>query len=303
MFKRLRLDHSIMRERLPVGLIAVIGQQGAGKTSCGVAWMCNDFKYHGLERYNECKAYTEELNRNGYHLHLPKNKCIYYSPDIEVLSFKPYVETWKCDPSIFELPNLKRLEENLDIQYFPRGSVIHLPEFDNMINCRDWHSMSPYLIALAKYARHWDLTIIIDFQSWYQLDIAWRRLMMYTCFMLEKWKKDNWLRRLFKIKQKLCWKYLLVNNQLNTFCTDINSTMVDKKVIKEISKNVSVLKKNVFKGDIDKRYKGTTAEAYFLRGIKDYKYIPHKKYPKTPEEMEEYCRTHPLIKAETKKSS
>lgn len=42
LFKRLITDRQIMRERLPVGLFALIGKQGAGKTSGAVAMLCND---------------------------------------------------------------------------------------------------------------------------------------------------------------------------------------------------------------------------------------------------------------------
>lgn len=289
-FKKVKRDKQIMQERLPVGLIAIIGPQGAGKTSNGVAWMCNDFKYHGKKRFSECEAYTDALNSKGFNLHLPKNKCLYFSPDIEILSKRPYVETWYVNPEFVELPNLK----NVNVQYFPRYSVVHLPEFDNLINCRDWKNMSPYLVALAKYARHWDLTIIIDFQAWLEMDASWRRLMMYTVFMLGTWNDSTLWQRLFHILQKQYWKYLLVNNQLNSFCSDLNSTMVDKKIIEDISRSVAVVKQNVFKGFIFNRYKSTSGEAYFLNGIQDYVFVPHKPYPMTPEGVKEYCASHPL---------
>ena len=180
MFKGIRTDNRIIKERLPVGLFACIGQQGAGKTSCSSAMLCNDWRYHHLERYEEAKVYYKELNSNGFSLHLPKNKTLYFSPEPILLSKKHNVLTWYINPEKFKLPNLKE-----DVQYVPRYSVIFLPEFDNLVNCRDWRTLSPYLVALAKYARHWDLTIIIDFQCWLQLDASWRRLMMYTLFFFD----------------------------------------------------------------------------------------------------------------------
>ncbi len=294
-FKRIREDRAIMRERLPVGLFALIGKQGAGKTSGATAMMCNDWKYHHLERYNEDKEFYKELNKNGFDLNLPKNKTIYFSPEKIVLSQKPYVETWYIDPTKFKLPNLKE-----EVQYVPRGSVVFLPEFDNIINCRTWASMSPYLVALAKYARHWELTIIIDFQVWMQLDISWRRLMMYTLFMYDSFWYDRfwWLNKLFHIPLKRYWNYVWCDNQLNLFVKDLADMVVDDNLIKKLKKKVSKDKKYVFKGNIFDRFESKSGQRYFLRGIKKYEYIPHKSSKMTPEGVEEYCKEHPLVRDE-----
>lgn len=297
MFGRLRKDNAIIRERLPVGLFAFIGKQGAGKTSMAVAMLSNDFKYHHLERYEESKAFMNELNSVGHHLHMPKNKCLYYSPDPIMLSKKSYIETWYIDPDKFKLPNLKE-----DVQLVPRGSVVFLPEFDNIINCRDWKNMSPYLIALAKYARHWDLTIIIDFQVWLRIDKSWRDLMMYTCFIYDSYWKDKWawLLRLFHMPIKRIWKYVWTDNQLNAFVKDLSTAKLNQKLVKKLSKKVSSLKRYVFKGNVFERYESQSGCRYFLRGIDDYKYIPHKKSDLSPVGIEEYCQTHPLVRGESK---
>ena len=79
-------DRGIMRERLPVGLIALIGKQGSGKTSSAVAMLSNDCKYHHLERFNESAVFYKELNKNGFNLHLPKNKTLYFSSEAIVLN-------------------------------------------------------------------------------------------------------------------------------------------------------------------------------------------------------------------------
>lgn len=281
-----------MRERLPVGLFAIIGKQGAGKTSLATAMLCNDWKYHHLERFEECKFFTNCLNKDGFNLHLPKNKTIYYSPDTIILSQNPYVETWYINPEKFKLPNLKE-----DVQYVPRGSVVFLPEFDNLINCRNWKEMSPYLVALAKYARHWDLTIIIDFQCWLQLDASWRRLMMYTLFIYDTYDDNKflWLKRLFHIKLKRRWKYIWTDNQLNSFVNDLSAMRTDKKLVKSLSRRVSRNEKYVFKGCIFERYESQSGYRYFLRGIKDYEYIPHKRVDNSPCGIEEYCQSHPLV--------
>ena len=295
MFRRLKTDRATIRERLPVGLFALIGKQGAGKTSSAVAMLCNDWKYHHLERFNESKDFINDLNKSGFDLHLPKNKTIYYSPDIIVLSEKPYVETWYIDPEKFKLPNLKE-----EVQYVPRGSVVFLPEFDNIINCRDWKSMSPYLVALAKYARHWDLTIIIDFQVWLQLDVSWRRLMMYTIFVYDCYDSKKWLliKRLFHIKNKHYWKWLWVDNQLNAFINDLKTMVIPKKIITRLAKKVCQNKKYVFKDVVFDRYESQSGYRYFLRGINDYVYIPHKKVDNSPAGIEEYCQSHVIRKVE-----
>ena len=280
---------------MPVGLIALIGAQGAGKTSCASAMLCNDYKYHGKERYEECRGYTNELNNCGHNLHLPKNKCLYYSSDTIVLSKRPYVESWKVNPDFFKLPNL------IDkVQYFPRGSVIFLPEFDNQINCRDWKNMDKYLVALAKYARHWGLTIIIDFQVWLQLDVSWRRLMMLVYFMYESYfdERWKWLKRLLHIPIKRVWHYVACNNQLNAFVKDLSTMKTNKRLVKKLSKLVAEDRSYYFKGNIFERFDSTSGEPYFLRGITDYEYIPHIRTDMSPEGIEEYCRTHPIVKNE-----
>lgn len=285
-------DRNIMRERLPVGLFALIGKQGAGKTSGAVAMLCNDWKYHHIERFNECQEFVDELNKNGFRLHLCKNKTIYYSSDTIILSKKPYVETWYIDPEKFKLPNLKE-----DVQYVPRGSVVFLPEFDNIINCRDWRSMSPHLVALAKYARHWGLTIIIDFQVWLQLDASWRRLMMYTLFVYESYDSKRWLlfKRIFHLKNKRYWRWLWTDNQLNSFVKDLGTSVCSDKIINKLKKKVSELQKYVFKGCVFDRYESQSGYRYFLRGIKDYVFIPHKKNDNSPVGIEEYCQSHPVV--------
>ena len=291
LFERLRTDKRIMKERLPVGLFALIGKQGAGKTSCGSAFMCNDYKYHSLERYNECKQFTDYLNSNGFNLHLAKNKCLYFSPEAVLLDKKRGISTWDFDVECLKLPNLKE-----EVQYFPRYSVIFVPEFDNIINCRDWKNMSPYLVALAKYARHWDLTIIIDFQCWLQIDKSWRNLMMYTLFFYETYDgmRFSFIKKIFHIPIKRYWRYIWVDNQLNTFVNELKTSVVSKKIIKRLEKRISMDKKYVFKGNIFNRFDSQSGWRYFVNGIKDYVFRPHTKNDISPLGVLRYCESHPL---------
>ena len=284
-------DRARMRERLPVGLIALIGKQGAGKTSSAVAMLSNDWKYHHLERFNESAAFYKELNKNGFNLHLPKNKTLYFSSEAIVLNKKLGVQTWYIDPQKFKLPNLDE-----EVEYVPRGSVVFLPEFDNIINCRDWKSMSPYLVALAKYARHWDLTIIIDFQVWLQLDASWRRLMMYTVFVYDTYDgRFPRLKKFLYIKNKRYWRWIWCDNQLNAFVKDLGQMAVSPKLVRKLSKRIAVSKKYVFRGNIFERYDNQSGYRFFLRGIHDYRYIPHKKVDNSPAGVELYCQEHPIV--------
>lgn len=285
-----------MHERLLVGLIAVVGKQGEGKTSLGNARLANDWKYHGEARYKEAKGYYTSLNKEGYNLTLPKNKVLYYCSEETYLDKKKGIKTWFIDPLKFKLPNLKD-----DVQYVPRGSVIFLPEYDRYINCRDWQNMDKWLIALAKYARHWGITIIMDFQSWLQIDISYRRLMMYLWYVYESdWKhaKPFWAfwRWLFHLKIKRIWHYVYCDTQLNTFVKDLGDMATDGKVAKKLKKRVSKDCHYVFKGNIFDYYTSTSGEPYFLRGISDYKYIPHKPVNMSPAGVEEFCKDHPLVK-------
>lgn len=42
----------------------------------------------------------------------------------------------------------------------------------------------------------------------------------------------------------------------------------------------------------------STGYRYFLRGINDYVYIPHKKVDNSPAGIEEYCQSHIIRKVE-----
>ena len=282
-------SRKIIKERLPVGLIAMIGCQGVGKTSNAIAMLSNDYKYHGKERYEECLEFITGLNKGGFNLHLPRNRVLYYSSEDSFLDVKNGIKTWFVDPVKFKLPSGN---EKDFVQYVPRGSVVFLPEFDNIIGCRDWKTMSPYLIALAKYARHFGLTIIIDFQVWLQLDASWRRLMMFTNFIYESY----WTSRFFWFKKRRCWKSIWIDNQLNNFCKDLRSTGMSAKIVDKMLKSSITEHEYYFKGDIFKNYNSFSGAPYFLRGISDYEYIPHKSVVLTPNGVEEYCKQHPLTR-------
>lgn len=282
-------DNRSIKERIPVGLHCFIGSQGAGKTSLMTAMMCNDYKYHHLERFDECQIFTKGLNKNGFHLHLPKNKCLYYSPEPIVLSKKPYVETWKCYPERFALPNM-----DFKVQYFPRGSVIMIPEFDKLVNCRDWQSLSPYLVALAKYARHWDLVILLDFQVWLQLDVSWRRLMMWCNYVTDRFNV-----RYFWFKPKKIWSVVTVCVQQKEFAKDLKGIVGEDKLYKHVMSNAIFYRRLCYKkGDeIYTRYNSTSGEAYFLAGIDDYEYVGHNHTVLTPEGVNQFIVDNPLVRS------
>lgn len=287
-------SNRIMKERLPVGLIALIGCQGVGKSSCGHAMLANDYKYHGQERYEECTDYIRTLNKNGFNLHLAKNKVMYFCSDRSLLNKKKNIETWYIDPAKFKLPSSN---EDKFVQYVPRGSVIFLPEFDNVVGCRDWRSMSPYLVALAKYARHFDLTIVIDFQVWLQLDASWRRLMMFTNFIYESY----WCNKFLWFKKRRCWRSIWIDNQLNNFCKDLRSTGIASKFVDKLLTSSITEHEYYFKDNIFEYYDSFSGSAFFIRGIKDYEFIPHEKNILSPDGVEKYCKMHPITRPEEAK--
>lgn len=287
-------SNKIIKERLPVGLIALIGRQGVGKSSCGHAMLANDYKYHGQERFNECNDYVKTLNKEGYNLHLAKNKVIYFCSDESFLDCKKGIKTWYIDPAKFKLPSG---EEDDYVQYVPRGSVVFLPEFDNVVGCRDWKTMSPYLIALAKYARHFDLTIIIDFQVWLQLDASWRRLMMYTNFIYESYFSSRFL----WFKKRRCWHSVWVDNQLNNFIKDLRSMSAPNGLLDKLQKQTITMKDYYFKGNIFNLYDSFSGASFFLRGIKDYEFIPHERIILSPSGVEAYCKRHPITRPDEAK--
>lgn len=285
-------DRKIMRERLPVGLICLLGRQGAGKTQSMVAMMSNDYEYHGKERYAQTCEYIKQLNKNGFELDPPENGCMYFSSRLNpfILGNKYKTETWLVDPYKLALPNL-----DFEVQYFPRYSVIGIPEFDVIAGCRDWQSLTPYLIALAKYARHWDLTIIIDLQVFLQLDVALRRLMMYTVFVYERYEtKKLWF------KSKMVWNWIWVDNQLNAFAKDLSSMLSENKVAKKFLKDSVCQRRYAFKNKfhIYNRYMTDTGQMYFLYKIKHFDYIPHTPFELTPETIDEFVSKSPIVRPE-----
>ena len=288
----------IASEGLPIGLICLLGKQGAGKTSEAVAMLSNDYKFYGLSRFNKCKEFISELNKNGYNLHLPKNKVLYFSS--EEMYLAPGIKTWRVDATRFAMPNL-----DFEVQYFPRYSVIYIPEYDNVVNCRDWESLSPYFVALAKYARHWNLTIIVDLQVFLQMDVSWRRLVMYTNYVTEsywqlfkkKYKEPNCPRPKFLWwKAKRVWRNYWIDNQLNNFAKDLSSMIGNQGIVKKMLKQSVTRTTKYFKDNVFNYYDSFSGIPYFLRRIKDYKYLEHVKSKLKPEFVEEYCITHPLTR-------
>ena len=285
-------DKRIMKERLPVGLICLIGRQGAGKTQAMVSMMSNDYEYHGKERLSELNAYIFECNRNGFELTSPPNGSLYFSSNQNpfLLGNKNKVKTWSCDPYKVAIPNL-----DFEVQYFPRYSVIGLPEFDIVAGCRDWDSLSPFLVALAKYARHWDLTIIIDLQVFLQMDVALRRLMMYTVFIYERYETKK-----FWFKSKIVWNWLWVDNQLNSFAKDLTSMLAENKTAKKFLRQSVQDGRYVFKNKfhVYNRYNSKAGEVFFLYKIKDFDYIEHKPIELTPDGVNAYVESSPLVRPE-----
>ena len=283
-------DRKIMRELLPVGLICLLGRKGAGKTQSMVAMMSNDYEYHGKERYAECVSYNHELNKNGFDLSPPPNACMYFSARLNpfILGNKRKVETWSVDPDRLALPNL-----DFDVQYLSLGLV--LLSVLVVAGCRDWDTLTPYLIALAKYARHWDLTVIIDMKVFLQVDVAIRRLMMYTVFVYERYEtKKLWF------KSKIVWNWVWVDNQLNAFAKDLSSMLSKNKVAKRLLKTSVQNKRYVFKNKyhIYNRYRTDTGQMYFLYRIKDFDYINHEPFKLDPEVINKFVDSNPIVRPE-----
>ena len=127
---------------LPSGFYAICGEQGAGKTSLAAALFKEDYRRHRKVR----KEMAIDLARRFYAdsgIRLEISDTLYFSNNKIILDKRKGVETWEVDLQRLGLPN-----DNFEVQYLPRGSVVFIQEADILAFCRDWESLNNYLINL-----------------------------------------------------------------------------------------------------------------------------------------------------------
>ena len=264
-------------------MFGIFGCQGAGKTSLATAFLRTDYKYHRKWRTSQGKDLARRYyEANG--IKLDVSDRLYFSNCKILLDKRRGLYTHEIELQRLALPN-----DDFEVQYLPRGSVVFIMEADVLAFCRDWESLNNYLIDLLKYARHNLLTIIFDGQIGGALDKALRQLIVEIYYVVSSGIKRYWL-----FWKQQVWKYLLIRNQLNAVAKELASVGVDIKI------PVVEWCKFSVRGNVFDCYNSFSGEAYFLKGIEKvgYVYSEHTEGDITVKGIERFWNAHPLARPE-----
>lgn len=284
----MNLTKQLKKEPLPSGFFSICGVQGAGKTSLATALLRTDYRYWRKWRYSQ----GQELARSYYaenDIKLNVSENLYFSNTPILLDRRKGIYTHEIDVQRLGLPN-----DEYDVQYLPRGSVIFIQEADILTWCRDWNTLSEYLRNLIKYVRHNLLTIIFDMQYGGDLDKALRNLVVGTYYVTE-----SGIRRFLLFWKRQEWRFLYVRSQLNNAVKELSQLGVKIKI--------SVVEWGKFRifGNVFDCYDSFSGQRYFLYGIdkNGYEYREHVKGGLTVEDINEFVQQHPLTRPEEVKRS
>lgn len=279
----MNLTKMLKKAPLLPGLYAINGCQGAGKTSFATALLRTDYKRWRKWRYEQGKSLAMRYFE-GTGIKLNVDKTLYFSSPSMVLDKRRGIKTWFIDLERLGLPN-----DEYDVQYLPRGSVVFLHEVDVLAYCRDWQSLDRYLRLLAKYCRHNLVTIIFDLQVGGDLDKALRGLVIDRYFML-----NSGVKRFLLFWKRQRWDFLCIHNQLANALKELASFGFDLKL--------KLVERGKFRvwGDVFDCYNSFSGVPYFLYGIekRGYEYIEQEEGDLTLEGIQRYVQQHPLSKTE-----
>lgn len=275
----MNLTKEIKKAPLASGFYTICGEQGAGKTSFATAILRTDYRYWRKWRYRQGRALADDYEaKNGIELDI--SETLYFSNTPILLDRRKGIYTHEVDLQKLGLPN-----DDFEVQYFPRGSVIFIQEADVLAYCRDWDSLNEYLRALIKYVRHNLLTIIFDMQYGGDLDKALRNLTVGSYYMYESGVK-RWL--LFWRRQY--WRFFFIRSQLNNAIKELSQLGVRFKI--------PVVQRGKFRvfGDVFDCYDSFSGQRYFLKDIEKvgYLYREHVKGGLTVEDINSFVVQHPL---------
>lgn len=279
----MNLNAILKKAPLPPGLFAINGCQGAGKTSFATALLRTDYKRWRKWRYEQGKNLAMRYFE-GTGIKLDVDKTLYFSSPSITLDRRRGIKTWYIDLERLGLPN-----DEYDVQYLPRGSVVFLHEVDVLAYCRDWQSLDRYLRLLAKYCRHNLVTIIFDLQVGGDLDKALRGLVIDRYFMLK-----SGVKRFLLFWKRQRWDFLCIHNQLANALKELASFGFDLKL--------KLVERGKFRvwGDVFDCYNSFSGVPYFLYGIekRGYEYIEQEEGDLTVEGIQRYVQQHPLSKSD-----
>lgn len=166
----MNLTKEIHEKPLESGVYVVRGEQGIGKTSFCTAMINADYKKWRKWRTSQAEAVAREYYQENK-IKLKISERLYFSNIKILLDKKRGLYTHYVDVQKLGLPN-----PQFEVQYLPKGSVVYIQEADILLFCRDYQSLSTYVVNLLKYVRHNLLTVILDCQTDSALDKAVRRL-------------------------------------------------------------------------------------------------------------------------------
>lgn len=283
----MNLTKQIKQAPFPPGLYAINGCQGAGKTSLATAILRLDYKYWRKWRYEQGR----ELARAFFgasEIKLDVSETLYFSSPSIVLDSRRGIKTWSIDLEKLGLPN-----DEYDVQYLPRGSVVFLHEVDVLVYCRDWQKLDRYLRLLAKYCRHNLITIIFDLQVGGDLDKALRNLVVDRYFVL-----SSGVKRFLLFWRRQTWKFLCIHNQNANALKELASFNV------KLDDVICERGKLRVWGDVFKYYNSFSGVPYFLYNIEKhgYEYLEQEEGDLTIEGIKAYCKAHPLSHIEEKEA-
>lgn len=269
---------------LQPGLYSINGCQGAGKTSFAAGILRTDYKYWGKWRYEQGQSLAQQYyEATGIELNV--DKTLYFSSPSITLDRRHGIKTHFIDLQRLGLPN-----DEYDVQYLPRGSVVFIHEADVLAYCRDWQNLDDSLRLLAKYCRHNLITIIFDMQEGGALDKALRGLVIDRFFMLK-----SGVKRFLLFWRRQRWEFLCIHNQLANALKELASFGIDLKL--------KIVERGKFRvwGDVFDCYNSFSGVPYFLNGIekRGYEYIPQEDGDLSIEGIKRYIEQHPLKKPKT----
>lgn len=275
----MNLTKQLKKAPFAPGLYAINGCQGVGKTSSAAAIFRLDYKYWRKWRYQQGQSLADEFYAlNG--IELDVSESLYFSSPSILLDSRRGIVTHGIDLKRLGLPN-----DEYDVQYLPRGSMVFIHEVDVLAYCRDWQKLDKYLRLLAKYCRHNLVTIIFDLQVGGDLDKALRNLVIDRYFMLR-----SGVKRFLLFWHRQRWEFLCIHNQLANALKELASFDIDLG-IKIVERGTLSVWGNVF--DCYDSYSGVP---YFLYGIEKhgYEYIDQVEGDLSVDGIKAYCEAHPL---------
>lgn len=242
----MNLTKKIHESPLESGVYVVRGEQGVGKTSFCTAIINADYKKWRKWRTSQAEAVAQEYYRANK-IRLKISDRLYFSNIKILLDKKRGLYTHYVDVQKLGLPN-----PQFEVQYLPKGSVVYIQEADILLFCRDYQSLSTYVVNLLKYVRHNLLTVILDCQTDSALVKAVRRLTVGIYHIESSY--DGRFLLFWKVRR---WKFIYVRNQLNEVVKDLATVGVKIKV--------TIVERGRLRtfGNVFERYNSFSGASYF----------------------------------------